>query len=246
MKKLLVACMATAAWSGTPALAADIPTKAPAHVVSAASNWTGCYIGGNLGGGWASTNWANPGGAAPGDRGTARFNGIVGGGQVGCNYQFSTPWVIGIQGMFDWSGMKGGVANTNNSATDLATDVRWFATLTGRLGYAVQPNALLYVKGGAAWVRDNHTVNWPGILFETGHLTRSGWIAGGGIELMFASNWSAFVEYDYMGFGTKTTSLSVLQGGPPATQSWDIRQNVQTILLGLNYRFYGRAVVANY
>lgn len=73
-------------------------------------------------------------------------DGIVGGGQVGCDLQFD-PFVVGIQGMFDGTGMKG-TGDPYTGGKDLRIRVPWLATLTGRVGVAVQNNLLLYVKGG--------------------------------------------------------------------------------------------------
>lgn len=85
--------------------------------------------------------------------------GVVGGGQIGWDYQFAgTGFVVRIQGMFDGSGVKGSlrpngagsvvnpVGFTANETLGFKTE--WFATLTGRLGYLVQPQALIYLKGG--------------------------------------------------------------------------------------------------
>src|SRR5438876_8537115 len=107
MKKALLGSVALAALAFCgPAWAADMPRKAPVAPPAAAPaapvvTWTGCYVGGNIGGGWALKDWANPSsdfdGGGPGPRGTAALGGFVGGGQIGCDYQFSGSWVIGIQ-----------------------------------------------------------------------------------------------------------------------------------------------------
>ena len=242
MKKL--AAIAAIALIGTPAFAADMarkmPVKAPPPPPSPIYTWTGCYIGGNLGGGWASKDWANPEGSPPGDRGTAHFSGFVGGGQVGCDYQFAGPWVIGIQGMFDGADMKGDVIDTLFPNFDLRTRINWFATVTGRLGYAIQPNLLLYGGGGAAWVRDDHVEFDLGLgtPHALGNVTRNGWVALGGLEWMFAPNWSVFFQYEFMDFGNSYGSaVFFANGGGPHT--FDIKQQVQTALVGLNYRFWG-------
>jgi outer membrane immunogenic protein len=243
---------------GGSAWAADMPRKAvPAAPTAAPAapevSWTGCYIGGNVGGGWALKDWANPsndldGGGLPGDRGTAALGGFVGGGQIGCDYQFSGSWVIGIQGMFDGADVNGDILDSLNPDFDLRNRVDWFATLTGRLGYALIPTGLLYVKGGVAWVHDRDVVLDFGVPFESADSNRTGWTAGVGFEYMFLPNWSAFVEYDYMGFGTKTIPFTAAGGG--FSESWEIRQNVQAVLVGLNFRFnFGKApaaVVAKY
>ena len=53
MKRALQIGLGLLAVSAVEAVAADIPMKAPvrAPVVAPIANWTGCYIGGNVGGG---------------------------------------------------------------------------------------------------------------------------------------------------------------------------------------------------
>jgi outer membrane immunogenic protein len=148
-----------------------------------------------------------------------------------------------IQGMFDGSSMKGNshkvVLALGPNVTD-ETRVPWFATLTGRIGYAAVPTVLLYAKGGVAWAHDRHeecciTSSAP---FDDGFasVTRTGWTVGGGIEYMFLPSWSVSVEYDFLGFGSRSLTFTPtgLVTGPFV---YDIRQNVQTVLFGLNYRF---------
>ena len=238
-------------WICGSASAADMPLKTPVAVpavgpATPVPSWTGCYIGGNIGGGWALKDWTSPsndldGGGILGDRGTAALGGFVGGGQIGCDYQFSGSWVIGIQGLVDGSTLKGDILDSfAPTEFDLTNRVDWFATVTGRLGYALIPTGLLYVKGGVAWVRDRDVVLDFGVPFESANSTRTGWTAGVGFEYMFLPNWSAFVEYDYMGFGTRTVPFSVPDGS--FSQTWDIRQNVQAVVVGLNFRFnFGKA-----
>jgi outer membrane immunogenic protein len=64
-------------------------------------NWTGCYIGGNVGGGWAKQDQARIDqigvvGPAPAIYGTETDSAFVGGGQIGCDYQFAGNWVVGV------------------------------------------------------------------------------------------------------------------------------------------------------
>jgi len=94
------------------ATAADMRVKAPVYKPAAAAvyDWTGCYVGGNIGSGWQKTTStdAEPGGGTfLEDAGTNTGTGVVGGGQIGCDYQFAPKWVLGIQGMFDGAGVNG-------------------------------------------------------------------------------------------------------------------------------------------
>jgi len=111
MKKILLAGVAGIALvAGAPAHAADLrarrpqpppppPVVAPVPVFS----WTGCYIGANIGGAWAHKDFSVNGF----DDGSHSASGIAGGGQIGCDYQFASNWLIGIQGMFDGADLTG-------------------------------------------------------------------------------------------------------------------------------------------
>jgi outer membrane immunogenic protein len=260
MKKLLAGSIAVAALMiGSSGWAADMPRKAPPGAPTAAPaapevSWTGCYIGANIGAGSASKDWTNPSlfPDEPGDHGQADFGGFIGGGQIGCDYHFANTWLtIGIQGMFDGASLSGDVLDTQDEDQDfdLTTRVHWFGTVTGRVGFTVQPNWLLYVKGGAAWVRDHHVTVESGVPFtDFADITRAGWTVGAGAEWMFFPNWSLFVEYDFMDFGTRTIPFTLVGGG--FNETWDIKQNVQVIMAGLNFRFnWGKGktpVVAKY
>jgi outer membrane immunogenic protein len=236
MKRILLATVAVAALGSASALAADLPQrpvyKAPV-MVAPTLTWTGCYIGGNIGGAFGDASASSTGGTVSGDG-----SGFAGGGQVGCDYQFSGGWVIGLRDMFDGTSNKksgtfassafGGapaVANFNN---------QWFDTLTGRLGYAVMPNWLLYFQGGAAWGHTSTNVTVGGVQFGQTSNTRTGWTIGGGAEWMFAPHWSAFLEGNYMDFGS--TNGSVITGGVVYPVS--AKATETTVLVGVNYRFF--------
>lgn len=115
----------------------------------------------------------------------------------------------------------------------------------------MQPTTLLYVKGGGAWVRDKHYECClplaPPVAADDGvaNLTRSGWIVGAGLEYLLQRNWSVFAEYNYIDFGTRTVTFAPI-GPTTGPFTHDIRQNVQTISIGLNFRFGAATVVANY
>ena len=218
MKKLLLSGVAVAAIT----LAADRPANAvPVY------NWNGCYIGGNNGGGWAHNEFdPNPTIGYPG--GTAKGSSFVGGGQIGCDTQ-NGMWVVGAQGLFDWSSMSG--ESPFFLGKGFSARIPWFATATGRIGYAVQPAMLVFVRGGFAFARDQYQF-FHAASSAPGRVTRSGWTLGGGAEWMFAPNWSFTIEYGYMGFGTDTVNFSAL-----GLATENVNQHVQVVLVGLNYRF---------
>lgn len=222
----------------TEGLAADIvrpmATKAPLAAPVRAT-WTGCYIGANVGFG-RSHNTYSPDPAAvflPAEAPGQTINGVVGGGQVGCDYQFD-PFVVGIQGMGDWTSMSG-TGDPYTLGKTLKASVPWLATLTGRAGYAVQPNLLVYVKGGAAWARTDFDFKNGGVTNGNASVTRTGWTVGGGFEWMFMSNWSVFVEYDHLDFGNRLEQFSNIGG--IAALNMNYKQTIDMGLIGVNYRF---------
>lgn len=252
MRKLLLATTCTIAVSTTPAWAADwappIPVKAPPAIF----NWTGCYLGGNVGGGWGRKDFSDefftpslfPGffGIEPASSPTASTSGWLAGGQVGCNYQFATNWVVGIEGAGDWANIHGSSDPFFGGKAVFNAHTDWLASVTGRLGYAVN-NWLFYAKGGAAWAGDKYSMpgTFEGTPFDyTGSETRSGWTIGGGVEWAFWQNWSARVEYAYYDFGTN--SLNLIDTGPVGAYTGpdlsSIKQRIQTVTFGVNYRFW--------
>jgi outer membrane immunogenic protein len=231
-KVLGLIAVAGVAVSASLANAADMPLKAPPQPVAAFS-WTGVYVGGHVAYGWADKDWTDPAGP-PFNAGSHTATGGLGGFQAGANYQFSN-WVIGLEGQYSWGNLKGGHISLVDPADTLNTKVRRIATFAGRFGYAFD-RALFYAKGGGAWARDDHTKIDLGVLEGVGRLDRSGWVVGGGVEYAFNGPWSAKLEYNYMDLGRRRVMLIDPAGGPP--DFFDIRQHIQTIAVGINYRFW--------
>jgi outer membrane immunogenic protein len=226
------AILSLGAWQA--ASAADLPRSAPRApaVYAPVSSWTGCYIGGNAGAGWGSAELETSVGTISGSSDSARF---VGGGQIGCDWQ-TGAWVFGIRNMFDWadaerSGTVGSGAFTGYSAK-LEND--WLDLLTGRIGFAVQPNWLLYFQGGAAWRKNSLTAYNPaGVEVVSTSRTRTGWTIGVGSEYKFAPNWSVFVEYNHAEFGSTNGGFNDPVLGPI---SFSGKSDVDVVLFGLNWR----------
>jgi outer membrane immunogenic protein len=251
MKKILLLGVCAAALCGMPALAADLPTKpvykaAPAPVPM--FTWNGCYVGANIGGAWARADASFDVVGFPNqDLGHPNRSGWAGGLQTGCDVQ-SGNWVFGLEGMWDWtsgSTSRNGTTIAGGFPFSLSGDPRHFATLTARTGWAVD-RSLLYVKAGGAWAGMDNTLNVTaggvGFSWNTSS-SGSGWVVGAGWEYAFAPNWSMKIEYDYMGFGNRDNSNTVL--GPVANLHIS-GQSIQTLLVGLNYRWdmMGKAPVA--
>ena len=264
MKKIVLAGITGAAVIAiTPGNAADLgrpfykapPAMLPARVFS----WTGCYIGGNIGWGWGrdTVSILNLGETTgvPELAGvslpsvTGNTSGVLGGGQVGCNYQFAPNWVIGIEGDGEAANIKGDVTDSvsfRNPFTGLPATVSgtahaqtdWIASVTGRLGWTWD-RVMLYAKGGAAWAGDKYSADLPAFNehIETS-VPRPGWTVGGGVEWAFWDNWSAKAEYDFYDFSTSNLSLpGTIAGVPEVVPGVNVKQTIQTVKFGINYRF---------
>jgi outer membrane immunogenic protein len=222
------------------ASAADMAVKArPMAPMPVAYNWTGCYVGGNIGGLWANKDWTNetPGGSFGLPIGSHDPSGFLGGAQIGCNYQVST-FVFGIQGDYDWTDAHASNSDLLSTGDTDQTRIKGLASVTGRVGYAWD-RFLAYAKGGVAWVRDDYDVHATatGALSATADETRTGWTAGVGGEYAFAPSWSAFVEYNYYDFGTNSNTFITPAGGVFGIA--DIRQRINVVKGGINYKFFG-------
>ena len=169
--------------------------------------------------------------------------GFAGGGQIGCDYQFSGAWVVGIRNMFDGTSLHKDrtIAFGPLAGGEIDFKTRWFDTLTGRVGYAAAPAWLIYGQGGGAWSQSRSEVTFAGVQIGDFSKTRSGWTAGGGVEWMFAPRWSAFLEGNYMDFGSthQTVFASV---SCPAGCAFSAKTTAATALVGVNYKFgWGKA-----
>ncbi len=202
----------------TAASAADLPartyTKAPPPMV-VVYNWTGLYAGVNVGGGWSSAS-SNFGDAS----------GIIGGGQIGYNWQpVGTPLVLGIEADIQGTSLK-------SSATDGAltgeSKVPAFGTLRGRIGYAWD-RFMVYGTGGWAFSNTKTSLSGPGGSVSD-EKWGSGYTVGGGLEWAFAGPWSVKAEYLYVSANSVDLTLAGV-----TVSTGDYHYNVAR--LGLNYRF---------
>ena len=254
MRRLLIANLAAAAMTmAGPALAADFPVKAPAPFVERFS-WTGCYLGGHVGGAWARKDITDPVQLVqdsflfPGaTTGVTTVNpspsGAVIGGQIGCDYEFPSNFVIGVEGSASGSTMRSSqnavlpLGNPDIALVQANTD--FLVGLTGRIGYAFD-NVLLYARGGAALAGDKFEVSgtFTGLPYDFRGLdNRYGWVVGGGVDWAFTPHWSVNFEYDYYQFGHG--NVAMVDGINAFSGLFDVRQNVQVAKVGLNFHVWG-------
>ncbi|MFG1403721.1 outer membrane protein [Xanthobacter sediminis] len=203
-----------------------------------ASSWTGFYIGSYVGSASVDTRWGPASGilgpqppGAPGEGSTA---GAMIGTQLGYNYQFGA-FVAGVEGDIGLGSLYSRARCLREWVPVCTADTDLLATITGRLGYTFD-NVLLYGKLGAAFTNSSFTVS--GVTFPdafTGSSLRTGWTAGGGVEVALTPQLSAKAEYAYLDFGADGTTLA----NPPQASSATISQSAQMVKLGLNWRPWG-------
>jgi outer membrane immunogenic protein len=263
MKRILIGIAAIASLT-TGAFAADLAprpyTKAPAYV-DPGYNWTGFYVGGNIGYSWGTSRDTSTLTNAAGtvlftDTVSTNLNGVVGGAQAGYNWQMQN-WVWGLEADIQGTGERGthaftfttppiaGIAIIPGVTLPFALNqkIDWFGTFRGRAGVLVSPKVLLYVTGGLAYgeVDSNETIAaLPGFSSSS---TNVGWTVGAGIEGVVGGNWTAKLEYLYVDLGRVSGSFAVPAFAFSSNYSSRVTDNV--LRVGLNYKF-GGPVVARY
>lgn len=273
MKKILLSATALSLALTASAFAADLPSRKapPAYVPPPPPlTWNGFYAGLNLGGGWSANSGRNLvsaywdpnyqfGGQGfypnestgtnlfflPNNNQSGSNGGVIGGLQIGYNFQFNPSIVVGVETDFQGSSLSGqGPSNyafypspfltpgslSANSALipvaainggNLALD--YIGTVRGRAGWLFTPTLLVYGTAGFAY---------GGVQAWNQTNIRSGWTAGGGLEWMFAPNWSAKVEYLY---------ADLQSGGITGTFGYNygyhFHPEINIVRAGVNYHF---------
>ena len=232
-------------------LSSPMPVKAqPAAIAN--YDWTGFYVGGNVGLAGGRSNWTldSVGGGMPvaGSFGLFRSpNGFTEGGswfegvQAGYNVMLRNRLVLGIEGdgsfpaFPDPDGLTiGGVSSLTSptfGAGSFSETVLSSGTLRGRIGYA-PGQWLFYATGGLAWTYDRQTLtqNASGNT-EDRFLWRIGWAAGVGVETPIAPHWTVRGEYLWTDFP------SVTENFPLSGQRVSSGLSEHQLRLALNYRF---------
>jgi outer membrane immunogenic protein len=244
-----VSVAAVASGAASRAMAADLPVKAPVYKAPAAVaySWTGCHLGAEGGGIWGSSTQTQDDPIEPATNGlplTNAFNlsGVIVGGTVGCDYQFSN-WVVGIENDMSWTNNKGStnlIAPFAPATSVLQTNETWLDTLRGRL-VVVWDRWLVYGTGGAAFAQEGIFIcNPSAVTCGSASHNVTGWTAGAGVEYAFWNNWSAKLEYLYVDLG-KTSFGEIpapaVGGGIGFYIGRDVRLTNQIFRAGINYKF---------
>jgi outer membrane immunogenic protein len=242
MKKLITTALMASAC--TTVFAADLPSraylKAAPYPEPSAYNWSGFYLGANIGGAVAGTRvTTDPSiliGTGPQDSNDLYGAGLTGGVQVGYNWQFSPHWLWGVEADIGALNAKRTTCDINDcTSTPLvfSSHTNYLGTVRGRLGYSWD-RSMLYVTGGGAFAAVRDSFNEYGTLGAHHDQTRGGYAVGMGLETALFSNWSVKAEYLFADVGTNRV-LSVANPGAYL----DFKHEYHIGRIGLNYRFGG-------
>ncbi len=231
MLKRALAGVSALALLGGAASAADLATKYPVKAVAPVVpvfSWTGFYIGGNIGWGWAdnSLNVSPVYGVTPTSISVGSGNGFLGGLQAGYNYQFANNVVLGLEADIEWTSIGTNSVVLSNGTGVANAAVNYFCTIRCRLGYAFD-RVLPYITAGAAYANHDFGNVWGVSTSQTNW----GWTIGGGVEYAFTNNWTAKLEYQYIDLQSNSYTIPATLGSISADT------NLNIVKLGVNYKF---------
>jgi outer membrane immunogenic protein len=199
-------------------LAADaaMPRKALPLAPAASANWTGFYLGGELGFDAATANYSRPQSTLSDIWIGSANRGLIGGIYGGFNYQ-AMPWlVLGVEG--DLSSSRAHYRELGPDV-DFLQDTKHLSAVTGRAGIVIMPTTMIYAKAGPAWI-DVRGLEGFGTPFTR---TLRGELFGAGIEALATPNVAVRLEGTY----TRATQTLLLN------QAFDqYRPNILQVMLG--------------
>jgi len=196
--------------------------------IQEAANWSGVYLGGEIGGTWINQKLTETTIFSPALTGHSSLTegAFLGGGYIGYNFQRG-PWVLGVEGNVDGTALN----NTSNCLVENSgagnaapgscfpgaygntTKMPWEAAVRGRLGW-VWKESLLYIAGGAAWANVQSTFTTPSGSFYTPSgsqrfsKTLTGGTIGAGVEYKPTNHWIGRAEYRYANYGSVSNLLT--------------------------------------
>jgi high affinity Mn2+ porin len=268
LKNLLCHSLALLAFASGEAAAADLsvpPATAPAgertKTAPAAPDWTGFYVGANVGMAGGRLPWqaTQPGGAPVSgtsdvfrpfdafDGSGSHFGGVTG----GYNYQLQAGLVAGVEADIWFPGLveSGRFFTTPGGGTGAVAEALLMSG-TARVRLGVErpgfpglgfgaSHWLYYATGGLAWTDERFTRTQvsagssgpPAGAVEESFTARLGWTAGAGVETPVLPGWTVKAEYLYSQFPAAAVTFA------PSGLRLQADLSMQQVRFGLNYKF---------
>lgn len=162
------------------------------------------------------------------------INGVVFGGGIGYDAAVGDRLTIGAEGEATISSAKwdnnNGVPNTFNLGRVKAGRDLYAGA---RLGFAISPDTLIYVKGGYTAARFNLEGRGGGTV-STQRLDVDGWRAGAGVEQRMGSHGFGRIEYRYSKYGKGEYDYN---GTTPDSSRFSLDTDRHQIMAAVGVRF---------
>ena len=203
-----------AASAATGVMADGMPAgkmAAPAPAMSSAFNWSGFFVGGNIGGAWSDASYSVNAVGFPAATEAFDTSSFIGGVQAIYQGQWGNL-VVGVEAGLTGGSFEDSRVSTNFANRTFQSDIDTIFTLTPRLGYAAN-NWLLYVKAGYANAdisRATYTTT-TGAQRNGGSHREDGWVVGGGLEMAVSSNVTLGLDYSYLQFDVPNRNNGISQ-----------------------------------
>jgi outer membrane immunogenic protein len=268
-KRLWLGCALGALVAASPVFAKSKKNPPPQPPPVPVFTWTGWYVGGNIGYSWgrgaATFNDSALGafGLPTSVTSASELNGVIGGPEIGYDWQASPNWVLGVEADFQWADEKNsgpfnmaynceGVCSISGN---LGSKIHWFGTVRARAGWLYTPTTMVYVTGGFAYGKVSingsltNSNNFgccnggpvgpaPGSFSFASSSTNTGWTVGAGVRgtVPNAPAWVWKVEYLYIDLGSLNgTGVDPIFGGPT---SWNAHFTDNILRFGLDFHFH--------
>ncbi|GLQ56998.1 outer membrane protein [Devosia nitrariae] len=202
----------------------SVPVETPAY-------WTGFYAG--VFGGVTSGDFDydfGPSGGPTVIEADISGGGVLGGVQIGADYQFNS-FVVGAVADVAITNHEADVSVSLGPDTiEASSTLEYLGTLRARAGFAYE-DLLAYVHGGLAFGRTDSSIEFNGVsLVDTDAVDRFGFVIGAGVEYQVTDMVSIQTEYAYTDLGEK----EIYDDGFTQVDEW---LGFHTVKAGINFRF---------
>lgn len=202
-------------------------------------DWTGFYLGANVGYGWAESD--------PTvrdfndhfsyyDKTSSEMNGVAGGVQLGYNYQINRI-IMGVEADFSGANItnEDTELNTTENATRENNEIDSFGTVRARFGFLPSERLLLYITAGFAFANLDYELQTDTRFHAPYNYqeTKTGWAGGAGVEYGISESVTLRAEFLHLDVGDDYDTYAV--DGYNVEYGWDTSINEARV--GINYLF---------